>query len=1040
MKPPLRHLGPLLAVVALTLAASVADAKGAGPAPSGVVVVSVTWGERGQEAGVKPGDVLREARAGKTRLPLDSPFALWRAEHDVATLRAVRLTLRRGAKTLALTLQDTDWGLRVRPALEDVQAASWQAAVAAKDDAPAEALAQTLLQAGAPLSAAWLWVARGEEQARTRQPEQAGASFARAHAAALTSAVANAPGIVLSQGAEAFANVDDARRLGLCARALAALPTPAVRQLQATVRLATALRYQGKLKEAHALLSASVPALRKLAPGRLITAEALTAQGSLLLAQGELQAAESLYVQASAIQERRAPHSTRWVDLLENRAMIARRHANLDGAQSWVERALALSQESGGNPLRLATAENLLGLIAKDRGDYERAQVHYRKAADLFEAGAGESLTTAGILHNLGNVAAFRHDDAEAERAFRRSLAIREELVPGSLDLAASLNALGELTRRQGKLDASDRLLRQALAIKARLAPGSLTYANTVYALGETAPARGLWKDAAQRFHQAAAIKRRFAPDSGALAEMLDGEARALDAGKDAAGARKLYAAAVAALEAQRGGLLGSEDQRSRFSSHWAAIYQHWAENLVRSLRFDEAFAVAERSHASGLLALLAEKQVLPRNQAPPALLAQEAANNAAFDRAQAQLAHASGRPAQVVNDLTAQLAELRQTRERLEGEIRQSSPKLAALTNPTPRSAASLRALLPEDTALLELSVGEHQSLLFVLTRDRLTVHTVAITEEALEGQVRTFRSFIERGRTHPAPEAPLLAVGQSLFDTLLRPALADAPQAKRWVVVPDGPLHLLPFNALVVAPQPLEYLAQTRSLTLAPSATVYAELLAQAAPATRKVIAFGDPPHPPQPRLAQSRREVANVAALFPGAQTHLGANADERTVLAEAAGARYLHFATHARFDPDHGLDSALLLALPAKTTPGNNGLLQAWEVAQKLTLDASLVTLSGCDTGLGAVVAGEGLMGLARAFQYAGARAVVVSLWEVTDGATAALMTRFYQGLRQGLPKDQALSAAEALVRADPATRHPYYWAAFQLNGDPRPDQW
>src|SRR6185436_8614007 len=114
--------------------------------------------------------------------------------------------------------------------------------------------------------------------------------------------------------------------------------------------------------------------------------------------------------------------------------------------------------------------------------------------------------------------------------------------------------------------------------------------------------------------------------------------------------------------------------------------------------------------------------------------------------------------------------------------------------------------------------------------------------------------------------------------------------------------------------------------------------------------------------------------------------------------------------------------------------DNGLLQAWEIFESMRLAADLVTLSACDSGLGKEMGSEGLIGLTRAFQFAGARSVLASLWSVSDLSTADLMKRFYGHLRAGRTKDEALQAAQiALIRSREFS-HPYHWAAFQLVGD------
>ena len=185
----------------------------------------------------------------------------------------------------------------------------------------------------------------------------------------------------------------------------------------------------------------------------------------------------------------------------------------------------------------------------------------------------------------------------------------------------------------------------------------------------------------------------------------------------------------------------------------------------------------------------------------------------------------------------------------------------------------------------------------------------------------------------------------------------------------------------------------------------------------------------------LPATRVEVASLSRLFEGsATTYLGADATESRAKA-IKSARYLHFATHGLLDPRAPLNSALALSLPAQRRDGEeNGLLQAWEIFEQVRLDTDLVTLSACETALGAELAGEGLIGLTRAFHYAGARSVLASLWRVADDSTADLMVRFYGHLKAGLSKDEALRRAQRDTIAQPRTSAPFHWAAFILSGD------
>ena len=191
---------------------------------------------------------------------------------------------------------------------------------------------------------------------------------------------------------------------------------------------------------------------------------------------------------------------------------------------------------------------------------------------------------------------------------------------------------------------------------------------------------------------------------------------------------------------------------------------------------------------------------------------------------------------------------------------------------------------------------------------------------------------------------------------------------------------------------------------------------------------------PHEPSLNEVDSRR-------------IHLGVDATETRAKATGRRVRYLHFATHGVLDPRFPLDSGLVLTRSeAAGNHSDNGFLQAWEIFESLRVDAEMVVLSACETGLGEIQGGEGLIGLTRAFHYAGARSVLSTLWRVDDEATADLIVRVYRHLRAGHSKADALRAAQLdFIRGtdgDPGIEStkpgdvsaPYFWAAFQLHGD------
>ena len=411
----------------------------------------------------------------------------------------------------------------------------------------------------------------------------------------------------------------------------------------------------------------------------------------------------------------------------------------------------------------------------------------------------------------------------------------------------------------------------------------------------------------------------------------------------------------------------------------------------------------------------------------------------------------------------------MREKRSQIIERVRGASPRLAALQYSQPLDLAHVQQALDAGTVLLSYQIGTDTSRLFVVRRstaaaqDDFTVHTIAIGDAGLREQVTAFRRLIERDAGARAGAGqPFIDSAQRLYDLLVAPAGSAIAAADRVLIVPDGPLHSLPFASLVrnigkAAGRPWQFLVEWKPLHTTLSATVYAELRKRtrlSGPST--LVAFGDPQYSgapgPAPAIAPDVQAMvrrgfsfaplpatrAEVTALSRGfgarATIYLGADATEARAKS-IAKTRYLHFATHGLLDARSPLDSALALSLPAERRPGQeNGLLQAWEIFEQLRIDTDLVTLSACETALGDDVAGEGLIGLTRAFHYAGARTVLASLWAVADTSTSTLMTKVYAHLRAGVSKDDALRRAQLDAIARPATSAPFHWAAFTLSGD------
>jgi CHAT domain-containing protein len=294
---------------------------------------------------------------------------------------------------------------------------------------------------------------------------------------------------------------------------------------------------------------------------------------------------------------------------------------------------------------------------------------------------------------------------------------------------------------------------------------------------------------------------------------------------------------------------------------------------------------------------------------------------------------------------------------------------------------------------------------------------------------------------------------VGRALGRALLDPALADlGDSVTRLVVVPDGPLHRVPWDLLRLPDG--RYAVERYAVSVAPSAEILAALWRQPrrrGPGPDRLLAFGDPafggergPDSPAghdtidagldwasglPRLPGSGREARLVAGYAPDAVVRLR-NQASAGYLKHAPLDRYgvIHFATHAIVDERSVARTVLALA----PDTGDNGLVGPGDLAS-LKLDADLVVLSGCRTAGGVLVEGEGVQGLTAPLIQAGARSVVASQWRIPDRSTIAFIQALYQALARGQAVGDALRAAklEALRRHVP----PREWAAFTVVGDP-----
>lgn len=883
-------------------------------------------------------------------------------------------------------------------------------------------------------------------------------------------------------------------------------------------RIARMEELDGDPDAATRLYDESLGILERLAPQSLETASCLHAMGSMAHRRGRYSEAEDLYLRALALRTQLAPGSVLVGFTSNNLGLLGRHQGDLEAADRYLTQALELKERARPGSVTVAHTYNNLGLVATARGHLATAEGHFGRALEIYRKEAPESRHPGTVLNNLAEVQIQRHrwldarnlleealaihqqadrdsvsaartlgnlgfvcsefDDLDAaERNYRRALEIFQVHAPDGLDVAKIENNLGEIAERRDDIDGAVILYLASLEKKRRVAPGSVLVANTLATVSGLQRELGNDDAAAIALAEALALAEVLAPGSKMEARILHKLGVLRRDNGDIDGALGFFRRAIDALESQIGLLGGGDEARAGYRADHMDYYHDLIDLLLEAGRQAEAFHVLERSRAQVLLAMLAERDVVFGLDVPPDLDRRRRLNGVATHRVRERLADLSRNESDEISAGTEELLKLRREHEEIRQSIRRSSPRLAALAYPEPLDLAAAGRAIEAGTVVLSYSVGADRTHLFALDGSgSLRVETIDSGERDLRDAVSLFRGLIEAGRGSSEDRRVLIDAGKSLYDRLIAPVEDSVSAAERLLIVPDGVLHLLPFSALVhESPDGDRYLVQSKPIASVVSLTVFDQIRSdpRSSPTT-SVVAFADPVYRITKEIAAgdgglaslpgSRAEAEAIAELYDdAATTWLGSQATETRSRQLPRDTSIVHFAAHVVIAESSPLDSAIALSTPIGDEI-EDGLLQAWEVLESVRIDAELVTLSGCQTAMGAHVAGEGLIGLTRAFQYAGARSVLASLWRVEDRTTAEFMRRFYSRLREGRSKDAALRYAQLDLIQGPITlseggdgvlssigtwvrglfgvdngdpvdaSHPFFWAAFKVEGD------
>ncbi|MGY8667600.1 CHAT domain-containing tetratricopeptide repeat protein [Bradyrhizobium sp. UFLA05-109] len=814
----------------------------------------------------------------------------------------------------------------------------------------------------------------------------------------------------------------------------------------------------GKYAEALPLAQAMVASLEKGNNSRDL-AGALNNLAQINAAQGHDDQAEPLYKRAVALMEKSLGlDAVEIAPELNNLAALYQRQQRFADAEPLFKRALTIRERTlpREHPDVGQSLNNLATLYVKQER-YADAEPLFQRALAIYQkAGGPEHPAVATLLNNIGQLDRNLNRDADAEAPIKRSLAIREKVLGADHpDVARSLNNLAGLYEHEQRYADSGPLYRRALSIRERaLGPdhpdvvtsiGNLAYFLQVS--GKTADALPLAeKTLANNGTQLrvvlpvlfAARQQQLLPDDEALDE------------------------ALAAI--QRGTQSSAASAVNKLAVRLAA----GSDRLAELVRRDQDLAADADTLDKAIIAAVSKQPVQ---------------RDAAGEQRNRQ-----------------RLAAIASERASLQKTLAVEFPDYASLSNPLPLAVKEIQALLSADEAMALYAIVDKESYVIAITREGVDWKRIALGTDALAQKVSAFRKGLDVGKARDSSgKSGLfdLALANELYVTLLGPVEMLTKDKRSLLVVPSGALTALPFHLLVTEkpraaiPETLEgyrsaaWLLRRQAVSVLPSVVSLKSLRAFARrdQNIKPMTGFGDPLFNPAQEAPADRRATktaarsiatlaytdfwrgagvdrARLAQALPqlpdtadelsavakdvgaaAADVHLGRDASE-TTLKRAALAQYsiIYFATHGLVAGDvKGLgEPSLALSMPDQPTDFDDGLLTASEVAQ-LKLNADWVVLSACNTIAGDKPGAEALSGLARAFFYAGARALLVSHWAVDSEAATRLTTSTFDLLKN----EPGLGRAEALRRAmlaylddtsSPRNAYPAIWAPFALIGE------
>lgn len=706
----------------------------------------------------------------------------------------------------------------------------------------------------------------------------------------------------------------------------------------------------------------------------------------------------------------------------------------------------------------------------KKSGEETKAYEYYTMCIEILKERLntavlnGESYKEAAVLSDIGVVCFSLEKYTEAIDYYNKALSISKDL-KDKTRIAALLTNIASAYFLKGSFQKTADYYKEALVFHKEI-QDLFQQASDLLNIGLSYERAGSYKDALSYYMQS----QKFFKEIGFLDAGFWTAWRIAYAYKelgDEKHALAFYKDAIGVLEKMRAGA-GIEKLKTSLLKDKLKIYEEIIQLLIKQKKNKEAFLYSEKLKSRAFIELLLSVQIKKPKEISLQLKQEEDSVSLKIRNIYEKINNELAKPADTQDRhlLSSLFRELRIAQRQLEDildEISILSPSYASLKGKLlPMGEEEVAGCLDKETALIQYCMTENELICWVISNKKIyPAIVIDIGRDELIELVFEFRQPFEdiKDSEKIAQEGFLnilksfkLNTAQKLYEILIKPAEGYLNGSGKIIIVPDGILNYLPFEALVYDRENAKYLVEKYSISYLPSASFLDPKIRKKTAAKKlDFLGFGNPSFSLDyetgeqvsslrgnilPPLKFTAQEIGDIGRLWRGnKKIYLEKDANEFNAKQNMKDYNYIHFATHGLLDEANPLFSGIVLALPDPTGK-EDGYLETHEIFN-IPLSAELVVLSACETGLGKIQRGEGVIGLTRAFMYAGALNIVVTLWSVDDRATSILMKSFYGNmLTANKTKAEALRSAKLELIMQKEYAHPYFWAPFILIGDGR----